>query len=378
MTATWERLRTSRFVQHDLRAAALPWLLARGVVLISLWLSRHLDDRLVPGRHRGAPGLGLFIYDGDWYRNIAEHGYTELPRQGLRFFPLYPLLGRWLGAVFGDHIDVALVVISSVAALVLGALVHRLVLRETGDERTAVRAAWLIAVFPTALSFVLAYAEPLMMVAAVGMFLALRSQRWMPAVALGVMAGLTRPVGLLLVVPAAIEAARAWRESGLGERVRRACAVVSPGIGTAIYLAWVGIEYDDPLLPFDVQSRADLRGPTTDPITHIVNTVGDVFDGDRFGAGLHLLWLAVFAALLVVLIRRLPASYAAYGAVTLVLALTATNISSFDRYAFSTIVFAIGAAIITARAEVERVVLIGAAAGLSAYAVLAFFRLYVP
>jgi len=378
MTRAWERLSTSRFVREDLRAAALPWLLARVVVLVSFWVSQHVDEKVLRGRHFNVPDLGLFIYDGAWYRSIAEQGYTELPRQGLRFFPLYPLLGRGLGEVFAGHVDVALIAISAIAALVLGALVHRLVVNETGDERTAGRAAWLVALFPAALSFTLAYAEPLFMVMAVGMFLALRSQRWVPVAALGVMAGLTRPVGLLLVVPAAIEVARGWRESALADRIRRLAAVVAPGVGTAIYLAWVGIEYDDPLLAFSVQSRADLRGPTVDPFTHVVNAIGDLFDGDRFGAGLHLVWFVVFAALVVVLARRLSASYAAYGAVTLVLALTASNISSFDRYAYSTFVFAIGAAIVTARAEIERGVLVVATAGLSAYAVLSFFELYVP
>jgi hypothetical protein len=241
-----------------------------------------------------------------------------------------------------------------------------------------VRAAWFVAVFPAALSFVLSYAEALMMVAAVAMFLALRSQRWLPAAALGIVAGLTRPVGLMLAIPAAIEAARGWHGSAWRDRTKRALAVASPGIGTAIYLTWVGIEYGDPLLPFSVQSRAHLRGDSVDPITHVVNSVGDLLDGDRFGAGLHLVWLAVFIGLLVVVARRLPASYTAYGVVTLVLGMTASNISSFERYAFSTFVFAIAVAFVTARAEVSRAVNALAAGGLVTYAVLSFFRLYVP
>jgi hypothetical protein len=154
--------------------------------------------------------------------------------------------------------------------------------------------------------------------------------------------------------------------------------VASPGVGMALYLAWVGAEYDDPLLPFSVQSRHDLRGATIDPITHVVNSVGDVLDGDRFGAGLHLVWMAVFVVLLVVIARRLPASYTAYGAATLVLATTAKNISSFDRYVFSTFVFAIAVALVTVRSDVERVALTLAAGGLVVYSTLAFFQLYVP
>ena len=378
MTALFTRVGSTAFVRRDLRAAAVPWVLARVLVLGSLWLSRFLDDKLLPRHHGGDPSAGLFVYDGGWYRGIAEHGYAALPKEGLRFFPLYPLLGRWLGTVFFDHTAAALVFLSSAAALVLGALVHRLVLRETGDPRVATRSAWFVAVFPAALSLVLAYAEPLMLVAAVGIFLALRSRRWLPAAALGVIAGLARPVGILLLVPAAVEAARGWRAAGGRERAGRIAAVAAPGVGMAMYLGWVWAVYDDPFAPFNVQSRHDLRGASIDPITHLVNSVHDLVHGDRFGAGLHLVWLAVFAALLVVIARKMAASYTAYAAATLLLATTASNISSFERYVFVAFPFVIAVAFVTERTDVDRVVGALAAGGLIAYSVLAFFQLYVP
>jgi hypothetical protein len=378
VTGVVPRLRSSELVRRDLPAAATPWIVSRVLVFASLWMARFFDDKLGPIRHAHAPSDGLFIYDGSWYRGIAEHGYAGVPREGLRFFPLYPLLGRWLGVVFLDHTAAALVVLANGAALVLVMLVHRLVLRETNDPRIAARAAWFTAVFPAALSLVLSYAEPLMMVAAVGMFLALRQKRWWTAAALGLVAGLARPVGVLLMVPAAVEAAREWRHAGRRERLSRLATVVSPGAGMAAYLSWVGFVYGHPFDPFDVQSRNDLRGASIDPITHLYNSVRDLVNGDRFGAGLHLVWIVVFAALLVVIARRLPASYAAYALVTLLLALTASNISSFDRYVFSTFPFAIGVALFTTRTDVDRVAGAVAAGGMVAYSTLAFFALYVP
>jgi hypothetical protein len=378
VTNTLSRLGSSDFARRDLRVAALPWVIARVLVLGSLWLARFLEDKLGPIHHARAPSAGLFIYDGSWYRGIAEHGYAGVPREGLRFFPLYPLLGRWLGVVFFDHTAAALVVLANGAALLLVALVHRLVLRETNDPRIAARAAWFTAVFPVALSLVLAYAEPLMMVGAVGMFLALRGRRWGWAAALGLVTGLARPVGILLMVPAAVEAARGWRECRGRERASRLAAVLSPGIGMAAYLTWVGFVYGNPFDPFNVQSRHDLRGVSVDPITHVVNSVRDMVNGDRFGAGLHLVWLVVFLALVVVIARHLPASYTAYAAITLLVAMTASNISSFDRYVFSSFPFVIGVALLTTRSDAERAVGAVAAGGLVAYSVLAFFALYVP
>jgi hypothetical protein len=376
MTRLLARVSSSHFVRRDLRLAVIPWALARVLVIGSLWISDFLADKLPQSAHVKAVAHGLFAYDGDWYRQIAEHGYGA--RESLRFFPLYPLLGRWLGVVFLDNADVALVVIANAAALVFAALVVRLVVHETKDQGIAARAAWYAAIFPAALSFVLPYAEPLMMAAAAGALLALRSRRWWLAAALGVVAGLTRPVGVLLVVPALIEAWRAWRTVTRRELVERMAAVVAPVVGMAIYLGWVGAVYGDAMEPFNVQTRHDLRGRTVDPITHVVDAVGDLFDGDRFGAGLHLVWLAVFIALIVVLARKLPTAYTAYAGASVVLAMTAHNISSFERYVFSTVPIAIAVAFVTKRDEVHRSVSVLAAGGMVAYSVLVFYEAYVP
>jgi len=82
--------------------------------------------------------------------------------------------------------------------------------------------------------------------------------------------------------------------------------------------------------------------------------------------------------LLVVLVRRFPASYSAYAGVVLVLTLTARNLDSFERYAMSTFPFLLGLAAATGPEEVERGALVVAAAALTGYAILAFLGLSVP
>jgi hypothetical protein len=371
------RVTESAFVRRDLRAAIVPWLVARVLVVAALEMARYLVDQL---HLKGivAASQGLFAWDGAFYRGIAEHGYDSVPRAGLRFFPAYPLLGRWLGTVFLGHTAVGLLVLASGAALVGGALLHRLTLRETGDAALAGRAAWYVAVIPAGMAFVLGYAEALLLVCGVAMFLALRSRRWLLAVPFGLVAGLTRPVGLLLFVPAIVEVLRERRGVGPREWAARLAAVASPVVGTGIYLAWVGSRYDDPMLPFSVQDNARLRGGTVDPFTHVVDAVRHTLDGDRFGAGLHLIWIAVVVALVVVVARKLPASYAAYAGAAVLLALTARNVGSFERYAFTTFPLVLGIALLTKRREVDRVVSTLAAAGLAAYCVLSFLGEYVP
>jgi hypothetical protein len=372
------RLTSSAFVRRDLSAAAVPWILARLLVVGSLGLARFVFDEVGSGRRPAALSQGLLSWDAAWYRAIAEHGYAALPKEALRFFPLYPLVGRWCGAVLADHTAAALLLITNVAALVFAALLHRLTLIETGDAAAARRAAWFGAVLPPAMCLVLGYAEGLALCFAVGMFLLLRSKRWLGAVPLGLLAGLCRPVGVLLMVPAAIEAARGWRGAPGRERIARVGAVASPGIGMAIYLVWVGARFGDLFEPLTIQNRARLRGGFVDPFTRVVDAVGDLTGGDRFGSGLHIVGIAACIVLVVVLARRLPASYAAYAATAVVLALTARNLDSFERYAMSTFPLVMAVALVTDRPDAERAANALAAGGLVVYSTLAFLGLYVP
>lgn len=363
---------------RDLRVAVVPWVLARALVILALALSRHVFDEI------GAPprpvqlGQGLFAWDAAFYRDIAEHGYRAVGQASLRFFPLVPLAARGLGTLMLGHTAAALLVIANGSALVFGALLHRLTLRETGDTAAARRAAWFGALFPAAFVLVMGYAEATAMMLGVVVFLGLRSGRFGWAAGAGFLAGLCRPVGVLLVVPALVEAVRGWRGASTRSRVSRVGAVVAPAVGALVYLVWVGQEFGDFWKPVSLQNQATLRGGFQDPFSRTVDAVGDLFGGDRFGSGLHIVWAALFVALLVVLVRRFPASYSLYAAATLLLALSASNLDSFERYCTSTFPFLLALAVVTDRDEVERGAYVVAAAGLVGYATLAFLGIQGP
>jgi Gpi18-like mannosyltransferase len=368
----------SRFVRDDLRTALVPWVVSRAIVIAALMTARFLQDdiRIIPKPIQLAQGL--FAWDAAWYRAIAEHGYGINLDETVRFFPLVPILSKGLGFVFLGHEDVALIVIANLSALLFAALLHRLTLVETGDAPTAVRAAWFAVILSPAVALVLGYAEATAMALGVGVFLAIRSRRWALAAVLGLLAGLCRPVGIILVAPLLVEAWSGWRTVTVRERVERVGAVLAPAIGFALYHLYIWIDFGDPFLPFEVQNRATLRGGFEDPFSRLFRAFDDMMGGDRFGSGLHFVWALVFIALLVVVIRRLPASYAVYGGVTIVLGLSASNLDSFERYAVSTFPFLIAVAIVTKRQEAERTVLALSAAGLFGYGLLAFFGSWVP
>jgi hypothetical protein len=183
---------------------------------------------------------------------------------------------------------------------------------------------------------------------------------------------------VLLLIPAAIEVSRAWRSAPARDRVARIGSVLAGPVGSGLYLLWVRVAYDDAWLPLSIQNDRAHRGGFVDPFTRVFDGVGDLIHGDRFGSGLHILWAAVFVALVVVLVRRLPASYGAYAGAVVVVNLSARNLDSFERYAMSAFPLVLAVALVAGWRDLERPVLAMSAAGLVGYSVLGFLGVYVP
>jgi hypothetical protein len=360
----------------DLRVVIVPWLTARALVIVGFVVATAVADRLVPGARPTALTEGPVAWDGTWYRDIAELGYGGLPEEGLRFFPLYPLLGRAFGPLFAGRVDLALVVIANVASLALAVAVRRLVLFERGNAALADRSVWAVALFPGAFVLSWAYAEALWILAAVVVLWACRSRRWWVAAAAGLVAGASRPLGLLLVVPVAIELVRTWRRAKPDERVAGIAALVGPLVGTGAYLVWSGVAYDDPWLPFTVQGG--LRGDAVNPLSRMWDGFGQLVGPEALGDGLHIPFAIAFVVLLVLVWRWWPASYGAFATVVLLTALAAENLNSLERYGLNAFPLALALAGLMRDERVERVGLTVLAGGVVALSSMAWLGAYVP
>src|SRR5690349_6807737 len=97
--------RASRAVIEDLRAVIVPWLTARALLVAGYLVAVAAADRLVPADTPSALTEGLIAWDGTWYRDIAVHGYGGLPDEALRFFPLFPMLGKAFSIVTAGRVD---------------------------------------------------------------------------------------------------------------------------------------------------------------------------------------------------------------------------------------------------------------------------------
>ena len=299
-----------------LRASIVPWVVARVVVGVALAVAHQLAS----GHHISATAAarvhqGLLGWDAGWYESIARQGYAGAGHQSLRFFPLFPLLARALSVLPGIGEGTAVVVVANISALVGTAVVVTLVRSETADVGLARRVAWLVCLAPAAFTFVMGYAEGTLLAFSAGVFLALRARRWWWAAALGAAAGLIRPLGALLLVPAAIEAGRGWREAGLGQRVGRLAAVVAPVVGTGAFLGWVGWRYGDALTPLRLQEQGVHHGRLADPLVTLAHDASFLAHGHHLGEGLHLPWVLLAVALVVVAFRSWPPSSPARGSI---------------------------------------------------------------
>jgi hypothetical protein len=353
------------------RAVLIPYVMSRLIVVATLVVTRHVLTTLHvgPDLRRQATLLG---WDAGWYRDIAHSGYSSVAREGLRFFPLFPLLGRAFTYLPGVDAPKAIVFVANLFALLLGFAVYALTRHERpDDEGVARRAVWLVYLLPSAYVLVMGYSEALFMTAATVALLTTRTRQWWIAAAAGLVAGLTRPVGVLLVVPAVIEALRTRDKTA-------AAAIVAPAAGALAYLAWAEHLTHQFFYPLRVQEDPTRRGGFVDPFRAVGHATRQLFHGDHVSAGVHVVTAVLLAALLIVLYRRWPLSFAVYATVALVVSLCSENLDSLERYGLATVPFVLAIADLTDNAERERIALVLTSAALVAASVLAFTGVIVP
>lgn len=139
-------------------------------------------------------------WDTGNYMAIALHGY-DLSKTA--FFPLYPLLERGLMYVTGNPLTAGLL-ISNLAGLVMLVVLYRLI-EEDFDQERAYRTVLYLSVFPTAFFFAAAYTESLFLCLTLLSFYHMHHGYWWLAGLFGLLASLTRPTGLLLLLPLCYE-----------------------------------------------------------------------------------------------------------------------------------------------------------------------------
>lgn len=282
-------------------------------------------------------------WDSEYYLDVAQHGYSTRPGL-LNMFPLYPLLIAGFAVLLGHDYVLAGVVVSSLATFIALVYLFKLTAWELGEE-AASRAVLYMAVYPAALFLLAVYTESLFLAVTVATFYYARRGRWAMAGLAAFLAGLTRPNGVVLLVPLAYEV---WRQAeGSPRRLN-----VSHGIAAAatplalalwaLYLAWSGYDPLEALVfsraqpPFErvasmpwvtlAAAMQHLGSSGLSPLARAVNTTD-------YLAAVALIQASVVAW------WRLPRAYAIYLTTSTLLALSSTvpnwPLQSMLRYSLS-------------------------------------------
>jgi hypothetical protein len=165
-------------------------------------------------------------FDTLWYLRIAQHGYDVV--HAVIFYPLYPAAIRL----------VSLVLPATVAALfvsTVGAFFFFWGLLRLGREQLAdagrLRMLLVVCAWPTSFVLFAGYAESLTLALIVWAVVFARRGRWWLATACGMLAGLSRPSGVLVAIPLAVLAFRSRRFSS-------AVVLLTP-LGLLGYWGWL-------------------------------------------------------------------------------------------------------------------------------------------
>jgi hypothetical protein len=202
-----------------LRVLAI-WALCRTFSVVLLNIVSHFQTPMVwTGPHPGYFSMTV-LWDGFWYRLIAEYGYPPaLPIDALTgavqenawaFYPAFPMMSRGVMAVTG----LGFPVVGSTLALLLGfaaAVVMGLLLRDRVGPRVALAAIAVYAASPVSPSFQIAYTESLAILLLCGFLWAIGRERWIITAGLALLIGLSRAMALPLAVVAVVAVFLRWR-----------------------------------------------------------------------------------------------------------------------------------------------------------------------
>ena len=238
--AAWSRV-------PAIRAAASAVLGTRPVMLFVGYLAVFMfgfANGRPPLRHFSNELLNLPVrWDAGWYLQIVTDGYSYAPgdpavQQNIVFFPAYPVLMRVVGRLLGGEMTgyVAAGMIVSIASF-FGALVYLYAFaRDRYGDDVASGTIWLLAAYPFAIFFGALYTESLFLLGTVGALYHFSRQQFGRAACWGLLVGLTRLNGALLVLPLAL---LAIPSSTPRMKLEALGAAAAPGIGLVIYTLFI-------------------------------------------------------------------------------------------------------------------------------------------
>jgi hypothetical protein len=281
---------------------------------------------------RGVSLAPLVTGDAEWFRSISEDGYARGPfhtgeQKNWAFFPLFPLLVRWLGVLPGYALDAFL--LTHFFFLAGLAMLHTMTLRAGFSEEIARRAVLYAAFFPTSYFFSLPVSESLFLLLGAACIAAALANRWLLAGLLGALASATRIHGVLLIVfliVLCVQRRRPWRD---------ALPIALVPLGLAAFCAFLWRTTGNAFAFFDIQRDWQRGGGNPlAPFATFFRELPVISTQWNFRA-LHLLAFALLVLAVIVLWRARQQAMATFVAACLLLPLATGSLQSMSRYLLS-------------------------------------------
>jgi hypothetical protein len=177
------------------------------------------------------------VWDTGWYLSIASAGYSavadQFGRANYGFLPLYPMLIRLLAYLLPlnpnnyFHCYLSGLIVSNAALFGSCIAIYKLTRLES-DHATALRSVKYLVLFPSAFIFSGVFSESLFVALLILSFVSAKEGKWLLTGILGCLLSLTRPVGILVLVPLLWEYLRSANWSARNIRWDVCCLALIP------------------------------------------------------------------------------------------------------------------------------------------------------
>lgn len=171
-------------------------------------------------------------FDCMWFQRIADDGYALVPTYmkggnaaNWAFMPVSPYLGKWMSWLVGDT-NLALILVSNLTFVLSIVLFLKALKQLSIREEMQEVAIWLMCFSPYGVYALSGYSEPLYIALISGVFIACYRQNWWLVGVLGLVAAITRNLGVMLVFSVLIFGVQAYGVSSFYRLKDNALSVI--------------------------------------------------------------------------------------------------------------------------------------------------------
>lgn len=199
----------NKFQNNDLAKLLVIAILLRLVLFLVMLSTRIQADYYQNSGEALNSMLNIWVmWDSGWYLDIINSGYhlstitigPEAGQANYAFFPLYPLLTKFLGMIFLGNYVLAGVIISNISWIAGIVYLYKLT-KELFNSTAGLQAVKFMIVFPTAFLFSAMFTESLFFALLCATLYYSLKTNWKLSLILAILLALTRNMGIWVVIP---------------------------------------------------------------------------------------------------------------------------------------------------------------------------------